>query len=111
LFNTYFFGMHSLLSGASLSETATRIQNTVPVSVLNSCKFWPAVTAFMFWAVPVQYRNIFGGSIAIGWQAYLSLLNQRAAKKEGGEETIVEERIVVRRVQEVEKGERQKCAA
>jgi protein Mpv17 len=69
----------------------------------------------MFWAVPVQYRNIFGGSIAIGWQAYLSLLNQRAAKKEGDDETVeervVEQRIVVRRVQETEKGERQKCAA
>ncbi|KAF2704131.1 amidase signature enzyme [Pleomassaria siparia CBS 279.74] len=82
LFNTYFFGLHSLLSGSSFSETATRIQNTVPTSVVNSCKIWPAVTAFMFAFVPVQYRNIFGGTIAIGWQAYLSLLNQRAAKKE-----------------------------
>jgi protein Mpv17 len=109
--------MHSLLSGASLSETITRIQNTVPVSVVNSCKIWPAVTAFMFWTVPVQYRNIFGGSIAIGWQAYLSLLNQRAAKKEGLEEgevvqdRLVEEKPVVRGGREEEKKERQKCAA
>jgi hypothetical protein len=71
----------------------------------------------MFWTVPVQYRNIFGGSIAIGWQAYLSLLNQRAAKKEGLEEgqavqeRIVEEKTVVCGGREEEKKARQKCAA
>lgn len=117
-FNTYFFGLHSLLSGASLSETLTRIQNTVPVSVINSCKIWPAVTAFMFWTVPVQYRNIFGGSIAIGWQAYLSLLNQRAAKKEGLDDAIIDEKAIDTvsvtsrlRGREEEGGEQQKCAA
>ena len=45
----------------------------------------------------------------------MSLLNQRAAGKESGkemaEERVVEERTVVRRVQEAENGERQKCAA
>lgn len=107
LFNTYFFGLHSLLSGASVAETVTRIQNTVPISVVNSCKIWPAVTAFMFAFVPVQYRNIFGGSIAIGWQAYLSLLNQRAARKEGGEEEAASTVAVVRR----ERAEEGKCAA
>lgn len=85
LFNSYFFGMHSLLSGASISETLTRIRNTVPTSWINSCKLWPAVTAFMFVYVPIQYRSIFGGIIAIGWQTYLSLLNQRAAAKEEAE--------------------------
>jgi hypothetical protein len=32
--------------------------------------------------IPLQYRSIFGGVIAIGWQTYLSLLNQRAAREE-----------------------------
>ena len=83
-----------MLSGASLPETWTRVQNTVPVSIKNSWKFWPAVTAFMFAFVPIQYRNIFGGTIAIGWQTYLSLLNQRAAKGEGVEGAI-EGRMVI----------------
>ncbi|KAF2641555.1 hypothetical protein P280DRAFT_371809, partial [Massarina eburnea CBS 473.64] len=82
LFNSYFFGMQSLLSGASVHDTLVRVQNTVPTSWINSCKLWPAVTAFMFMYVPIQYRSIFGGVIAIGWQTYLSLLNQRAAAVE-----------------------------
>jgi protein Mpv17 len=82
VFNTYFFGMQSLLTGASLLEIVERVRNTVPTSWINSCKIWPAVTAFMFTYVPLQYRNIFGGVIAIGWQTYLNLLNQRAAREE-----------------------------
>lgn len=111
--------MHSLLSGASLSETATRIRHTVPTSWVNSCKLWPAVTAFMFVYVPIQYRSIFGGVIAIGWQTYLSLLNQRAAaveEAEGVEEVACEMRapVAAARVGKIERGqegEREKCTA
>ncbi|KAH6637725.1 hypothetical protein C7974DRAFT_390107 [Boeremia exigua] len=82
VFNSYFFGMQTLLAGASLDECAERIRRTVPTSWVNSCKFWPVITAFSFTYVPIQYRSIFGGVIAIGWQTYLSLLNQRAAAEE-----------------------------
>ncbi|KAF2257990.1 hypothetical protein CC78DRAFT_538138 [Lojkania enalia] len=82
LFNTYFFGMQSFLSGSSPPEILERIQHTVPPSWINSCKIWPAVTAFSFTFVPVMYRSIFGGVIAIGWQTYLSLLNARAQEVE-----------------------------
>ncbi|KAL2358478.1 hypothetical protein BJ546DRAFT_11216 [Cryomyces antarcticus] len=82
LFNSYFFGMQSLLSGASLKEAWDRILHTVPVSWYNSCKLWPAVTAFSFTFVQPQYRSVFAGLIAIGWQTYLSFLNQRAAESE-----------------------------
>jgi protein Mpv17 len=82
IFNSYFFGMQTLLAGASFDEIVERIRNTVPTSWINSCKLWPVVTAFSFTYIPIQYRSIFGGVIAIGWQTYLSLLNQRAAAKE-----------------------------
>lgn len=78
IFNTYFFGMQSLLSGDSLPEVWDRIKRTVPTSMINSCKLWPAVTAFNFTVIPPQYRSIFAGFIAIGWQTYLSYLNRRA---------------------------------
>ncbi|EKD18669.1 Mpv17/PMP22 family protein [Drepanopeziza brunnea f. sp. 'multigermtubi' MB_m1] len=78
LFNTYFFGMQSFLSGDSLPEVWERIKRTVPTSILNSCKLWPAVTAFSFTFIDAQYRSIFAGFIAIGWQTYLSFLNRRA---------------------------------
>lgn len=85
IFNSYFFGMQSALTGASFTEVMERIRHTVPVSWVNSCKIWPAVTAFSFTFVPVQFRSIFAGVIAIGWQTYLSLLNQRAVREEAGQ--------------------------
>jgi protein Mpv17 len=116
LFNSYFFGMQSLLSGASTSEMIERIKNTVPTSWINSCKVWPAITAFSFTYIPIQYRSIFGGVIAIGWQTYLSLLNQRAAAEEeaeqGAEQTQVQVPIAeYRREKRGREREGQKCAA
>lgn len=78
LFNTYFFGMQSLLSGSTLAEAKQRVIDTVPTSWKNSWKVWPAVTAFSFTFVLPQYRNIFAGVIAVGWQTYLSWLNKSA---------------------------------
>ncbi|KAK3307204.1 uncharacterized protein B0T15DRAFT_393740 [Chaetomium strumarium] len=80
VFNTYFFGMQALLSGATLPETWERITKTVPVSCVNSCKLWPAVTAFSFAFLPLEYRPVFGGVIAVGWQTYLSYLNRLAER-------------------------------
>lgn len=32
----------------------------------------------MFAFIPLEYRPVFGGGIAVGWQTYLSYLNRRA---------------------------------
>lgn len=84
IFNTYFFGMQSLLSGDSLPDVVERVKRTVPTSVMNSIKLWPAVTAISFAWVPMEYRSIFAGVIAIGWQTYLSFLNRRAEVEMAG---------------------------
>ncbi|KAL2823345.1 hypothetical protein BDW59DRAFT_148743 [Aspergillus cavernicola] len=81
VFNSYFFSVHSLLSGASLEETFERLKVALPRSIVNSAKFWPMVTAFSFMYVPPQFRNVFSGCIAVGWQTYLSWLNQKAARE------------------------------
>ncbi|KAI9370813.1 hypothetical protein BJX61DRAFT_68003 [Aspergillus egyptiacus] len=81
VFNTYFFSVQSLLSGASLEETWERLKVALPRSIVNSAKFWPVVTAFSFMYVPPQFRNVFSGCIAVGWQTYLSWLNQKAASE------------------------------
>ena len=77
VFNSYFFGMQTLLAGGSWAEARERVVRTVPVSWVNSWKVWPVVTAVNFTFVPWQYRNVFAGVIAIGWQGYLSWLNKR----------------------------------
>lgn len=81
VFNTYFFSAQSLLAGASLQESWERLQMALPVSIKNSLKLWPAVTAFSFLYVPPHFRSVFAGCIAVGWQTYLSWLNQKAARE------------------------------
>ena len=71
VFNSYFFGMQSLLSGDSFAEAWERIMRTVPVSFVNSCKLWPAVTAFSFTYIHPQYRSLFAGQSAM--TDYLSI--------------------------------------
>ncbi|KAF7517366.1 hypothetical protein PCG10_001283 [Penicillium crustosum] len=88
VFNTYFFSVHSLLAGATLEETWERLKKALPVSIQNSVKLWPAVTAFSFMYVPPQFRNVFSGCIAVGWQTYLSWLNQKAAKEVAAAEAL-----------------------
>ena len=82
VFNTYFFGMQTLLAGGGMEEAWRRVRDTVPVSWRNSWKVWPAVTAFSFTFVAPQFRSVFAGVVAIGWQTYLSWLNMRAARQE-----------------------------
>ncbi|EED21472.1 MFS multidrug transporter, putative [Talaromyces stipitatus ATCC 10500] len=81
VFNTYFFSMQSLLAGATIEETWERLKLAVPNSIKNSVKLWPAVTAFSFMYIPPHFRSVFGGMIAVGWQTYLSWLNQKAARE------------------------------
>ncbi|KAI1089560.1 hypothetical protein F5B19DRAFT_495272 [Rostrohypoxylon terebratum] len=82
VFNSYFFGSQALLSGESLAETWDRIVRTVPVSWKNAWKLWPAVLAFSFTYVPIAYRSVFSGAVAVGWQTYLSYLNRQAEIEE-----------------------------
>jgi protein Mpv17 len=91
LINTYFFSMQSFLSGASFEDVWERVKRTVPTSLINSVKFWPVVTAFSFTFIEPQYRSIFAGGIAIGWQTYLSYLNRSAEKAEASERATIQD--------------------
>ncbi len=82
IFNTYFFGMQALLAGENATEIWDRIKRTVPVSFVNSLKLWPAVTAFNMAFIPMEYRSVFAGGIAVGWQTYLAYLNRQAEQEE-----------------------------
>jgi protein Mpv17 len=61
LFNSYFFGMQSLLTGGGPQDIWERIKSTVPRSWINSWKLWPAVTAVNMAWVPLHFRGIFAG--------------------------------------------------
>ncbi|KAJ3534743.1 hypothetical protein NM208_g7417 [Fusarium decemcellulare] len=82
IFNTFFFGAQAVLSGENLQGTVERVKDTVPTSIINSAKLWPVVTAFSFSFLPIDYRPLFHGVVAVGWQTYLSFLNRQAELKE-----------------------------
>ncbi|KAJ5400082.1 hypothetical protein N7465_010571 [Penicillium sp. CMV-2018d] len=76
VFNTYFFTMQSLLSGASVEDTLVRLQLALPTSIANGVKVWTGVAIISFMYVPPQFRSVFSGCIAVAWQTYLSWMNQ-----------------------------------
>lgn len=82
VFNSYFFGMQAALTGEAPSGIIERVKNTVPTSMWNSLKLWPAVTAFSFWFIRPEYRFMFSGIFAVCWQGYLSFLNRSEEKEE-----------------------------
>lgn len=85
VFLAAFFTLQSVF--ASVGTVSTRemmetLKKTIPTAYINSCKLWPAVTAVNFWFVPLEFRALFGGAIAVGWNGYLSFLSQRANQQE-----------------------------
>lgn len=82
VFNTYFFGMQAILSGASPSAVIERVKGAVPESVISSAKFWPAVTALNFTVIPAHLRFAFSAVFAVVWQSYLSFLNRKEERIE-----------------------------
>ncbi|ROV95278.1 hypothetical protein VPNG_08936 [Cytospora leucostoma] len=82
LFNAYFFGMQALLAGDTAAEVWDRIRRTVPRTVVDSCKLWPFVNVINFSVMPVEFRGVFAGVVAMGWQTYLTWVNRQAEEEE-----------------------------
>ncbi len=85
LFPFYFFGSQAILTGETLQGTVERLKQTVPVSWTNSWKVWPAAMAINLSFVPLEYRALFSGFVAVGWQTYLSWMNRQAEIKRATE--------------------------
>ncbi|KAJ6508660.1 hypothetical protein C8R45DRAFT_968179 [Mycena sanguinolenta] len=80
VFNTYFFFSQAVLSGATVTEGVERVRTALPTSLLNSVRVWPPIMVINFAFVPREVWSVIPGFVAVGWQCYLSFLNQRTAK-------------------------------
>ncbi|CZT14038.1 related to glomerulosclerosis protein Mpv17 [Ramularia collo-cygni] len=113
VFNTYFFGMQTLLAGGSVREAWERCKRTVPRSFVNSWKVWPVITAFSFTFIAPHSRSAFAGMFAVIWQTYLSWLNraaEEAAEREKGFKGVQADSRFEREAKEVVKMEAKKVA-
>ncbi|KAI9495901.1 hypothetical protein BDB00DRAFT_810881 [Zychaea mexicana] len=78
--NAVFLTSISLLEGRSFAEIREKFRTSYFTAVCNSYRLWPFVNLFGFLFIHPPYRPLTNSVIAIGWNAYLSYLNQQALK-------------------------------
>ncbi|KAI7815895.1 integral membrane protein mpv17 pmp22 family [Gamsiella multidivaricata] len=71
-----FFIGQGLLAGASPQVIRERLQKGYPGALKSNYIVWPAVQCFNFWLVPLQHRLMVVNTFALGWNTYLSHVNQ-----------------------------------
>ncbi|KAI8141489.1 hypothetical protein BJV82DRAFT_619377 [Fennellomyces sp. T-0311] len=76
-----FFSAQGLLEGKSAAEIQDKLKNGYTSAVIANYKLWPAVQLANFYFVPLNYRIIVTNVVSLGWNAYLSLVNQRASSE------------------------------
>ncbi|CDS04063.1 hypothetical protein LRAMOSA07018 [Lichtheimia ramosa] len=74
-----FFSAQGLLEGKSVNEIKEKLQQGYTTAVLANYKLWPAVQLVNFYVVPLYYRLAVTNLVSIGWNAYLSNVNQRSS--------------------------------
>ncbi|KAF9181434.1 Protein required for ethanol metabolism [Haplosporangium sp. Z 767] len=79
-----FFVGQGLLAGESRDTIQARLKKGYPEALKGNYVVWPAVQCFNFWLVPLQHRLMVVNTFALGWNSYLSHVNQtsRTASKE-----------------------------
>ncbi|CAO3593188.1 unnamed protein product [Absidia cylindrospora] len=71
-----FMGGISLLERQSMDEIHEKFQTSYVQGLTNAYRFWPFANLFVFSVVPTMYRPLVNSTFAIGWNSYLSYLNQ-----------------------------------
>ncbi|KAJ7784460.1 hypothetical protein B0H16DRAFT_1356510 [Mycena metata] len=80
IFSVYFFFAQAVLSGGTVGDGIDRVRAALVPSLINSARVWPAVMIVNFAFVPQELRALLHAFVAVGWQGYLSILNQRTAR-------------------------------
>ncbi|KAI9279582.1 hypothetical protein BY458DRAFT_30679 [Sporodiniella umbellata] len=73
-----FFTGQGLFEGKSLDEIREKLTNGYTTALIGNYKIWPAVQLINFYFVPLNYRLMVTNVVALGWNAYLSTINQRS---------------------------------
>lgn len=76
-FLAVFYAYNALLEERSLAALKHKFRHAYIPTLLANYKVWPAVQIINFCLVPLNYRLLFVNVVALGWNAYLSLINAR----------------------------------
>lgn len=74
-----FFTGQGLFEGKSLSEIKDKLTTGYTTALIGNYKIWPAVQVVNFYFTPLNYRLMVTNVVALGWNAYLSTVNQRSS--------------------------------
>ncbi|KAG2225570.1 hypothetical protein INT45_013681, partial [Circinella minor] len=79
IFIGVFFSAQGLLEGKSVNQIQEKLENGYTTAVLANYKIWPAVQLINFYFTPLNYRLMVSNIVSLGWNAYLSLVNQSSS--------------------------------
>ncbi|KAF7732139.1 Protein required for ethanol metabolism [Apophysomyces ossiformis] len=74
-----FFSVQGLFEGKSVNEIRSKLENGYTTALMSNYKLWPAVQFFNFYFTPLNYRLMVSNLVSLGWNAYLSLVNQKSS--------------------------------
>ncbi|KAI8338576.1 integral membrane protein mpv17 pmp22 family [Chlamydoabsidia padenii] len=77
-----FMGGISVLERRSLAEIQEKFETSYWKGLTNAYRFWPFANLLVFSMVPFMYRPLVNGTFAIGWNSYLSYLNQTSLQQD-----------------------------
>lgn len=70
----FFFSGLTLLEGGSVKE---KLKSSYASTLLTNWMVWPAVQLVNFKLVPLNHRLLVVNLISLGWNSYLSYVNER----------------------------------
>ncbi|KAI9497862.1 integral membrane protein mpv17 pmp22 family [Zychaea mexicana] len=79
IFIAGFFSAQGLLEGKSIAQIQEKLENGYTTAVLANYKIWPAVQFVNFYFTPLNHRLMVSNVISLGWNAYLSYMNQQSS--------------------------------
>ncbi|GAN11049.1 protein sym1 [Mucor ambiguus] len=74
-----FFTGQGIFEGKSLQEIKDKLSSGYTTALVGNYKIWPAVQVVNFYFTPLNYRLMVTNVVALGWNAYLSTVNQRSS--------------------------------
>ncbi|ORX47969.1 Mpv17/PMP22 family protein [Hesseltinella vesiculosa] len=78
-FIAFFFAAQGTLEGKTVNEIKVKLEHGYSSALFNNYKLWPAVQFANFYFVPLQHRLLVTNIVALGWNSYLSWVNQRSS--------------------------------
>ena len=77
-FTAVFFTYNGLMDGDSFDKIYKRLQKGYFTALKANYAVWPAVQLINFGFVPLNYQTVVVNTLALGWNTYMNILNQKS---------------------------------